>query len=548
MLWQIQHYQSNFEQLIKPVMKKIFFLITTFLLIAFFVNAQKEFPMEWKISFPVDPDYKLINKDRTLVLEGDMTEFAMIDAVTGKILWKANFKEKYGTKKSKGWEWDRKKDVIIITFKGESKKEERVVYVDGKNGNVIDENTFKAIKEKKEVAVKSKMKWQNSFYIEDKDITLDLQFEKSMWIGIADSKTKRDITVNCSGSKSWSQTVHGNYVRDLCSGFGGGLEALNDGIYLDISVHGDRVFVIYEGISVLDLNTGKVLWETTFDNSDYSFGLFKSTQTLGRAAMPLASESGVFIADLSDKNFKIKKFDINNGTILWSSEKFDNDDVVPQLELAGNVLLARFGGTLEVQEYHPGTSNQPARCITQPKMVGNKGVKAYDASTGKLLWETFKNKSLDDKFSSSITTMITDEKNVYVASDKNIFALDLNSGKPSFVVPVKKLKIDKPTELEFLNKNIIVSAEEGIASIAVADGKVNYATNTKKCLGTFSAGNAFFVWTGKDVFKHNKFIRMDIETGTIFGKIDDTFHPYFTPDGEAFIKFDGGKMYRYKTK
>jgi hypothetical protein len=529
-------------------MKKLLALCTFVFLLNFFSNAQKEFPMQWKMSFPVSPDYKLINADRSLVLEGDMTEFAMIDAVAGKVLWKAEFKEKYGTKKSKSWEWDRKKNVIIITFKGESKKEEKLVYVDGNTGNMIDENTFKTTKEIKEVVVKSNMKWRNSYYIADKDITLDLQFEKSLWIGSSDSKKKRAISVVCSGGKSWVQTVQGNYVRDLCTGFGESFGGPNEGIYLDITVHGDKVFVIYEGISVLDLNTGKLLWETTFDNSDYSFGLFKSTQTLGRAAMPLASENGVYIADLSDKNFKIKKYDINNGTLLWSSEKFDNDDVVPQLEQVGNVLLARFGGTLEVQEYHPGSSSTPARCVTQPKMVGNKGVKAYDANTGKLLWETFKNKELGDKFGSSITNFLTDEKNIYISSDKNVFALDLTTGKPKFAVPVKKLKIDNPNNIDFLKDNIIIEANEGIASISKTDGKVNFATNTDKCLGTFWVGDAYFVWTGKDVFQHRKFVRLDTETGNLFGKLDDTPHPYFTPDGNSFIKFDGGKMYRFKTK
>ena len=529
-------------------MKKLILLLTVALFSNLVTKAQKEFPMEWKLNFPCSPDFKLINSDRSLVLEGDMTEFSMIDAVAGKVLWKAEFKEKYGTKKSKSWEWNRKKNVIIITFKGESKKEEKLVYVDGKTGNVIDENTFKTTKETKEVAEKSNMKWRNSYYIADKDITLDLQFEKSLWIGTSDSKKKRAITVNCSGSKSWVQTVQGNYVRDLCTGFGESFGGPNEGVYLDITVHGDKVFVIYEGISVLDLNTGKLLWETTFDNSDCSFGLFKSTQTLGRAAMPLASENGVYIADLSDKNFKIKKFDITNGTLIWSSEKFDNDDVVPQLEQVGNVLLARFGGTLEVQEYHPGTSGQPARCISQPKMVGNKGVKAYDATTGKLLWETFKNKELGDKFSSAITNMITDDKYIYIASDKNLFAFDLLTGKAKFVVPAKKLKIDNPNSIDFLKDNIIVEANEGVASISKADGKVNFATNTDKCLGLFSHGDAYFVWTGKDVFSHRKFIRLDIENGKIYGKIDDTPHPYFTPDGDSFIKFDGGKMYRFKTK
>jgi hypothetical protein len=41
---------------------------------------------------------------------------------------------------------------------------------------------------------------------------------------------------------------------------------------------------------------------------------------------------------------------------------------------------------------------------------------------------------------------------------------------------------------------------------------------------------------------------MDIASGTIYGKQTDTYKPWFTPDGEEFVKLDGQKIYRYKTK
>ncbi|MBK7110865.1 MAG: hypothetical protein IPH60_00225 [Flavobacteriales bacterium] len=58
------------------------------------------------------------------------------------------------------------------------------------------------------------------------------------------------------------------------------------------------VFVVYEGITCLDLGTGKVLWSTTFDNTETSLGL-KAKQVIGRAAMPLPAADGVYVCDFS---------------------------------------------------------------------------------------------------------------------------------------------------------------------------------------------------------------------------------------------------------
>jgi len=43
-------------------------------------------------------------------------------------------------------------------------------------------------------------------------------------------------------------------------------------------------------------------------------------------------------------------------------------------------------------------------------------------------------------------------------------------------------------------------------------------------------------------------VRIDLESGAIYGKIKDTAYPYFTQDGAYLIKFDGAKVLRYKTK
>lgn len=71
--------------------------------------------------------------------------------------------------------------------------------------------------------------------------------------------------------------------------------------------------------------------------------------------------------------------------MIWQSEEFEKDDVVPNLEVVGGVLMAQFGGRLETQSYIPGVEGRPDVCKTEYKFAGNAGLRAYDINTGKVL-------------------------------------------------------------------------------------------------------------------------------------------------------------------
>ena len=55
------------------------------------------------------------------------------------------------------------------------------------------------------------------------------------------------------------------------------------------------------------------------------------------------------------------------------------------------------------------------------------------------------------------------------------------------------------------------------------------------------------MWTGKEKGDLKNFTRVDLTSGKLLGKMSDTYYPYFTADGNAFIKFDGKNIYRYLT-
>lgn len=521
-------------------MKKLLF--TTVVAIASMqAYAQDKFALQWKSEFPVETQWRIINEDRSLTLGGDLSEIAMMDAVTGKILWKVSFKEKFGQKKAKDWTWMEEKGVIEVLFKGDKKDQEVARYLDVSTANEIGKAQYDLIN-----VPKSNMLKKGILNVEEHHAEVTLQYEKKLVVSSAGKGTKGNITVKATGGLTWKTEIPARYMRTLCSNamsFG-----MFGGDFLKLMYANNKVFVIYEGISVLDIQTGKVLWQADFDNVAFDFGMFKSVQTLGRAGYPLVGKDAVYVADLSNKQYRIKKYDIETGKVLWQSEQFDKDDVVPDMQLSGDVLLAQFGGRLETQTYIPSTGNNPERCNSEFKFAGNAGVKAYHTQTGKVLWQTSEMKELNDKFSSAVTNIKVFNNMAIAASDKNLYAFDVTTGKPVYTVPLKKLKIGTPVALLELNdRSMLLMADEGIANIQLSDGKVNYATNTGKCFRVFNYENAYFIWNGKAPDEWSAFVRIDIDKGNILGKMEDTPYPNFTKDGEYFIKFDGSKVMRYKT-
>ena len=510
------------------------------------VNAQEPFKMEYKFQFPISVESRFITEDRTLVLAGTNSEIAMMDAATGKLLWQLNIKQKLGQKKAKDWSLDQKVNVAWVDVKGDKKDELITHYYKGTTGEEITAAQYQALKD----AYNENWRWVKKGTLVVKSHATDvwIEYEKKRFAGSVNKGSKGKLTIKASGDNTWSTVIDAKYTTTLC--YNAIPRAAKDygGDFLRLAYAQDKIFVIYEGLSVIDIKTGKLLWQTDLDNTDFDFGVFKSVQTLGRAGYPFADETGVYVADLSKKQHRIKKFDLNTGVMIWQSEEFENDDVVPNLEVVGGVLMAQFGGRLETQSFIPGVEGRPDVCKTEYKFAGNAGLRAYDISTGKILWETNKMKELGDKFSGAITNLLVLDETAFIASDKNVYAFDVN-GKVKFSVPIKSLKIGKPTYIElYKDGSLRLLCEDGVASINPADGKVNFATNTGACLMWDDMGNAFYVWTGKDQFNLEEFVRVDMANGKILGKMKNAPYPFFTPDGEYIITFDGARVMRFKTK
>lgn len=525
-------------------------LIACGLLVSAMLNAQKPFPMVYKSQWPVEVKWRYSNDDKTLALGGDLREFSMIDAVSGKVLWSMNFKEKFGVKKANDWGWDQNTQSVWLKLKTDEKEIEQTLYFDERTGEKIDDISSRVakVKVKRRSAFKSYRVYAGRYDDEAGNVHVELDYVRKIATSAMGKGTKTDITLKSTGKYNWTSTFKGSIIRALCYDGTASGEGMFGGEYINLVVGNNRVFVIYEGISCFDLTTGNKLWETTFDNADMNFGLLKSSQTLGQAAMPLVADDGVYVADLSKGQSKIKKLDLNTGAVIWETAQFGKDDVVPDLFLVDGTVVARFGGKIEVQTFIPGTEGRPDVCKKEFKMVGPFGVRAYDAKTGSLKWETFTMKELGDKFKGGISTIIVMGSNLYFASSKNACCIEASTGKVVFKTDISKAGIGVPDELWIRKDALIIEAAMGVASVQLSGGSLNFAAKTKKNFGSFGTEDAFYVWVGKNAFERYDFVRVDLNDGRILGIQKATGYPQFTPDYEEFLKYDGNKIFRFKTR
>ena len=500
----------------------------------------------WAGKFSVEARWHGFTDDLAYVVGGDMTEIEMLDGTTGKSLWVYNFKEKDGVKKCEDWETEHETQTILVSIQKKGKDAPiETFHIDYRTGQVVGEAQLtKQTKERPKtprVKVKrSRRVSQSSCYDEATNTTVDISYDRKLMMN-AGKGSDLNITVEASGGKSWTANFTGKVVRHLCSDM---LPADDGEVILGVSTGFGKVFVVYEGITCIDLATGKVLWNTTFDNTQTSTGL-KATQEIGRSAMPLPAADGVYICDFTKGERTMKKLDLNTGAVLWQADKLSKNDIVSELMIEGGNLIAHFGGLIRIEKYIPGMNGNPDVYKVEYSFEGSTSVRAYDAATGKPAWNT-EDMDLPDNFKKSECSMMSGAGTVTACGEKNLYVFDAATGKLNKQADYNAKAVGKAKQLYDFNGNYLIEAEKGVMSM-MPDGGIVYATNTDKCLMTEMRGDAYIVWTGKDLDKRNEFIRMDPVTGKIAGKMEDCFRPAFDLTGDRFLKFDGQKVAQYRT-
>jgi outer membrane protein assembly factor BamB len=399
-----------------------------------------------------------------------------------------------------------------------------------------DKSGFIDIKTGQSVASGKTESRQNveTIVVEGKDLRIVLDHGESALL--SNTRTmKLSARKISTGEKLWETSFEGTVIPSWGTPVNGIMVWGSGGLAISFDVVGDKAIVIYEGISVFDLSDGRKLWSAEYEGIDYSAGL-KATQTLNVAAR-LTADDGIYVVDR--KSEKIHKYELATGKELWSPSEISSDDIVPHMILKNQTLLAQFGGYLSVQSFFPQTNVYRSEF----KFAGDSyGIRAYNAATGALLWNTDKMRDvLKEKFGDRITDLIIDGDYIYVCGEKTLCALDAQTGKPKYVVNVKDLGIGSPFALSLSasDQRLYLDCDEGIAAFNKADGSKIYSTDTDKNLGRFSRGKNYFAWVGEEPVELTTFIGFDLSTGAIKGKYEmNSSKPELTDDGEYLFRFD----------
>lgn len=568
---------------------KILITLLCFLAAGTMQISAQDFQLVYKTSFPFKPGNKTSSTDRNFVYGACEKGLAMLDGKTGKLIWQYDIPSSTGKKKMDYNRYDRELNIIFLYSKGTKTDPSLKICIDGTTGKELWRTTDYGTAIEFEEGIYYNIDYSNLYFVveaDEKEMYIDVMTGKTLSSDDVMKRTKKKIktdwnsllgfsykyadfvtdeagTMSISlkykgmlsakkiqvkatdindGSLKWEVNFEGNVIMPICKDYLDGL--IYDEDMIGMEVHGNYAFIIYEGIACIDIRSGKLIWEKKLDNADASAGL-RAKQVLGISAVPLITKDAVYIVDLSNGENNLKKIDIATGNVIWKSEKIDGDSRVPQLELSGNILLARFGGLLEEQIYVPGTNGAPSVHKVKYSWAGDGGVRGYDASTGKVIWDT-KAILKSDKFDRT-TAMIVEGTNVFFSSDIYFYKVDVTSGKAAYTIDISPNKVGKMAGFVLYKNKLIISCDEGVAALDPSNGNKIYATNTGNNYSNQLVSDDYaIVWTGSKEDDWDAFSLLDINSGTILGKIKDTRYPYFDETGYSFIKFDGDEVMRYK--
>lgn len=403
------------------------------------------------------------------------------------------------------------------------------VVVDGAVRSYYDLKTGESISKVPSKYFKNQKSSLSSLIVSDEDMHLRLDYKRKLMRGSTGTTTPMVLSAKkfSTGEPLWETKFEGKLVTTL----------VTKRDMLQFYVKNNRIFVVYEGISVFDLKTGKELWKSDFNNSEVSIGL-KAKQELNLADVPLVDGNEAYIADLTKGVYGIRKVDAATGKTMWQTEKFNSSDVIPALHLQNNALIAQFGGVINIQTYIE--TDQSIRTTNKWKFRGNPDIKAFDPATGKLLWDG-KKLGLKMEFISSFNF---DKSNVYFFTDKEFVGIDIASGQIKVKIDLKDARLGEPlaTLMEGESGKVFAIMDKGFCGLDLKSGTILHATKVKDVTGYFEKNGHYFLLTGDD---QDKIVGVDLKGGKVFGKFEGS-EDNVTADGRFVIEMKKDKVAKYK--
>ncbi len=548
--------------------KLVHFLLLMFITSSIF--SQANFAVNWESKFENDADYwRYATEDGKFVVGTTKKEVSVLNGANGQPLWKKTFLDMAGVKEAKSQQIIEETEALLFISK--QKGNDELFCVDLKTGNKlwsnnqfndIDLNSLISIEGANCYAVIQK---NGLTFIDDKTGLAKGSVEGLKGVigrYVYSAKTNELVVfayqVNSlkaigSGLKNnlvcidmktfttkWNTVIKGVVEIKKMAGksfsvFDWATVGVEKGIgssnvLVDLLVKGNKAFVIMDGLQSFDMSTGAKQWEVEFDVS-LSRGLGGSAQMYNAVAGPLFTKEHIYIASFEKGRDKsIKKYEIESGKLLWETPIDGRKVILPKISLIDGVLVAQIGGFVNLQ----GEDNNGA--FSKWKWQGPFGLKAFDAATGKLKWET-------EKFEDRITNMLVSDKGLFVADETNLYGINLQTGNKAFEVKLKDSKAGKAQYIFASNNHVMVLGEDGLTSYD-AKGGVQYAFAAKEASMNTSEeyGNELYYLGTED-----EMIVMNLVTGKEIGRYEfkKGYIYGIKNSGNTFMLYKDNKVTKY---
>jgi len=235
----------------------------------------------------------------------------------------------------------------------------------------------------------------------------------------------------------------------------------------------NRVYLRLNGMQVYDYKTGAKVWSAAYDFTPENvvgkpmgakaFGVY------GVVADPVVDGNDIYVVDMQIRSKQyIKKYDVKTGKLLWTSPEIDNAKAIPGLKVVDGKVLLQIGGIVEKQYTKLERSGDQTYLVSVIEFENVKpcGIQALNATDGKLAWES-------DRFKKGITNGISFNGNNIVCSGKELYSLDIATGKEKYEVPVSKGGVGLATMIQpFKDNVIVVIGEKGVSTFNAANGEL----------------------------------------------------------------------------
>lgn len=279
---------------------------------------------------------------------------------------------------------------------------------------------------------------------------------------------------------------------------------------------GDRIATLESQnvLSVLDANTGKILWRTKIGSDLERFS--KPLRERERDRLVICSETRCFVFDIASGNqLKVIRF-----PYVASATPVVTGGLVVGVSGTGMVFAYDLSNGLKMWNVQTdGAINvSPALVGTELIVVNNQGtIAAFNAHTGALLWQKH-------AFGRISTTPATSDLMVYVASeDQSLYAFQRNSGRLRWRYFTQSPLTRPPAVMGDLVVQYV--PDLGLVGIDSFSGEKRWNRRVPAAAPLFAREDSLYFWRPGAVF-------------VLSAKDGHTIHSYQIPDAKEVLADD----------